>query len=49
MLVDICVHSVSAALHYQLGSGSPATVHLTQARLSLSVHDSASGHMTVEA
>lgn len=53
MLVDVCVHSVSAALHYQLGSGqlgsgSAAAVRVTQASHSLSVLDSASGHMTVE-
>jgi hypothetical protein len=58
MLVDVLVHSASAALHYQLGSGqlgsgqlgseSAAAVHVSQASHSLSVLDSASGHMTVE-
>jgi hypothetical protein len=48
MLVDVRVHSVSAALHYYLGSGSAAAVRVTQACHSLSVLDPASGHMTVE-
>jgi hypothetical protein len=58
MLVALCVHSGSAALHYQLGSGQlgsgqlgsglAAAVHVIQASHSLSVLDSASGHMTVE-
>jgi hypothetical protein len=53
MLVNVFVHSVSTALHYQLGSGqlgsrSAAAVHVTQASHSLSVLDSASDHMTVE-
>jgi hypothetical protein len=53
MLVDVFVHSASAALHYelgsgQLGSGSAAVVHVSQASHSLSVLDSASGHIAVE-
>lgn len=48
MLAALCVHSASAALHYQLGRWSAAAVHVTQASHSLSVLDSASGHVTVE-
>jgi hypothetical protein len=48
MLADVCLHSASTALHYYLGSGLAAAVHVTQASHSLSVLDSASGHLTVE-
>jgi hypothetical protein len=53
MLAALCVHSASAALHYQLGSGqlgsgSAAAVHVTQASHSLSVFASTSVHATVE-
>jgi hypothetical protein len=49
MLVDLCVHSISAALHDQQGSGSAVAVHVTHASHSLSVLDSASAQVTVEA
>ena len=48
MLVDVRLHSASAALHWQLGSGSAAAVHVTQAGHSLSVLDSTSAHVTAE-
>lgn len=48
MLAALCVHSASAALHYNLGRWSAAPVQITQASHSLSVLDSASGHMMVE-
>jgi hypothetical protein len=48
MLVDVSLHSASAALHYQQGSWSVAADHVTQATHSLSVLGLASGHVTVE-
>lgn len=53
MLVDVFVHSASAALHYelgsgQLGSGSAAAVHVTQPSHSQSVLAPTSVHATVE-
>ena len=36
MLAALCVHSASAALHYNLGRWSAAAVHVTQASHSLS-------------
>jgi len=47
MLGDVCLHSASAALHYNLGRWSAAPVQTTHASHSLSVLDSASGHVTV--
>ena len=48
MLVDVRLHSASAALHWQLGSGSAATAHVTQAGYRLSALDSTSAHVTAE-
>jgi hypothetical protein len=53
MLVDVRLHSASAALHWQLGSEqlgnrSAAAVHVTQAGHSPSSLDSTSAHVVAE-
>jgi hypothetical protein len=48
MLVDVCVHNVSASLQYELGSGSAAAVRVTLSSHGLSVLDLAFVHLTVE-
>lgn len=48
MLAALCVHSASAALHYQLGRWSAAAVRINHASHSLSVLASTSAHATVE-
>jgi hypothetical protein len=48
MLAALCVHSTSAALHYDLGRWSAAPVQIIHASHSLSVLTSTSVHATVE-
>jgi hypothetical protein len=48
MLVDVHLHSASAALHWKLSSGSAAAVHIIQAGHSLSALDSTSAHLSAE-
>lgn len=53
MLVNLRLHSTSAALHWQLGSEqlgnrSATAVHVTQASHSPSSLDSTSAHVTTE-
>jgi hypothetical protein len=48
MLVDVRLHSASAALHWKLGGGSAAAVHVTQVSRSPSALGWASAHVTAE-
>jgi hypothetical protein len=48
MLVDVCLHSASAALHYYQGSSSAAPVPVTHVSHSQSVLAPTSASVTVE-